>query len=206
MLIRQPATGDGRYVDGKPALGCRHRAGANGVGRIILNHLRHHTTVLQRIAWVLVAAAHVPAFVRAVRSLFTEGVTASGLTGCTVLGLVLAFLALKVAGVGFLRFRTDARSLLAIGLAIGLMHVDVLRPQVDITLIPEYAPIVATTLLAAGLDRLRRVRAALSCRVNPVVNTATAMLRRHEAVWFDAFRPHCWVRATHLFLLRAPPV
>jgi hypothetical protein len=128
-----------------------------------------------------------------------------GLGGLATLSLAMVFFALKIVDVPWLRLRTDHRSLVAMGLVVALLHVDVIRPDTAVANVPEYTTLVASTLLVAGaLRRSRRYMNTSRCASRDVASMSP-LLRSNETAWLDAFRPHCWVLASRLYLLRAPP-
>lgn len=168
--------------------------------------MRRPSNSVGRGIWLAVALAHGPGLVGAWERWIGGGFDPRGLGGLVTLSLAMVFFALKIVDVPWLRLRTDRRSLVAMGLVVALLHVDVIRPDAVVANIPEYTTLMASTLLAAGA--LRRSRRCISTcrRASRDVASTNPLLRSNETAWLDAFRPHCWVLASRLYLLRAPPV
>ncbi len=154
--------------------------------------------------WILVAGSHVPGLVSSWRGVIGGGLGFDELRGCVLLTCVTLFCVLKVLDVGFLRFHTDRRSQVAIVLAVALLHLGVVAPGDQIAILPEYGTVVAATLLVISMVHVRRavVRATQAVLIRFGSSTTSSL---GETVWIDQLRPHCWVLASHLFTLRAPP-
>lgn len=160
---------------------------------------------VRRAGWLLIALAHVPALVRVWGGLLGGGSALEHLGGCVWLTVSIAFLALKVLDVAFLRFPTGWRPCVAIAVMVALLHVDLIRPGSDPSIVPDCTAMLATALVIGALPPVRRgwVR---------VLICAEATMRRrlpspvsNETIWLSESRPHCWVAVLRLFLLRAPP-
>ncbi len=158
----------------------------------------------RRWLWALMAASHLPGLVGSCRTLVGGDLSFDALRGCFLLTAATAFFVLKICDVAFLRFHTDRRSTVAIVLAIAFLHLGVVAPGAQISILPEYESVVATALLAGCMVRVRRavIRATQSVVVRHRSATTVAL---SETAWSDPFRPHCWVLASRLFALRAPP-
>ena len=163
------------------------------------------SNLIRRIIWLAVALAHAPGLMAAWGHWLGGCFDPAELGGCITLSLAMVFFALKIVDVSWLRLRTDRRSLVAMGLILALLHIDVIKPNVPLTNIPEYTTLMATTLLAAGLAREGRRQARVVRRASVSVGSTIPLLRSNDTVWFDVFRPRCWVLACRLYLLRAPP-
>jgi hypothetical protein len=163
------------------------------------------TPMLSRMVWVLMVVLHAPALVKAWSSFVGGGFDLSHVGGPIALSLSMAFFALKLRGAASLRFRADRRSAVAICLILAFIHVDVLRTDSGVAVLPECAKIVATTVLVAGLTRVRRVLSTALIRARSKVGRRLPSIQSNETVWHDAFRPRCWVLASRLYSLRAPP-
>lgn len=161
--------------------------------------------LLRRAGWLLVAAAHAPGLVHVWRNFVVSGFAPEHVLGCLWLTLTVAFLALKVRDAAFLRFRTDLRSCLALGVVVALLHVDVIRPGSDPSVVPECTAVLASACAVGALPQARRwlkqvVRKTTTTRAGRKPEAASI-----DTAWRSAFRPHCWVLALGLFHLRAPP-
>ncbi len=159
-----------------------------------------------RVVWAGLAMLHAPALVGAWRTYVAGGFDAGQLGGCVWLSATMLFFALKLRGVAFLQFKTDRRAWVAIGLGAALVHVDLLPPEISAAVTPECGKMVATTLFLTSVAPVRRLLAAASVRVRTVDTRAPTAAPAGDTASFDSFRPHCWVLAHRLFLLRAPPV
>ncbi len=160
---------------------------------------------LRRLLWLLMVVVHAPGCIGAWRSLLDCGFAADHFGGCAVRTLATLFFSLKVVDVAFLRLRLDRRMCVAWCMVIALLHVDVICPGNNLSFIPEYTTLLATTCLAANAPQVRRdLTSALnrrsSARRRPPWSAPTA-----NAVWLDAFRPHCWVLGLAIYRMRAPP-
>ncbi|MGB2985310.1 MAG: hypothetical protein WBE26_05455 [Phycisphaerae bacterium] len=168
-------------------------------------HIRSLLPPLRRVFWVLMVVAHAPALVGAWRLFVENGFDAEPLFGSIALTFSMVFFALKVGDVAFLRFRPGRRSFVAFCMVVALVHLDVIRPNDDPTLVPECTVLTATTWLVGTLPLVRRTpREALS-RTGSAFKYRPPVRPTAGTVWLDAFRPHCWVLAFRFFSLRAPP-
>ncbi len=154
---------------------------------------------------MLTAVLHAPGFVGCWRSFFVSGFNPDHLGACIALTIAMLFFALKIYDIPLLRWRTDRRAWITIGLAVALVHVDVLTPGTDLTFVPQCTEIVAGTLLATGLAPVRRVFGGMSLKACSSVRRQISPAIARETFWLDAFRPRCWVLASHIYALRAPP-
>ncbi len=150
-------------------------------------------------------AAHAPAVVGAWRSVVGSEFEVERLGGCIALTLSMLFFALKVRDVAFLRLRTDRRSLAALCIIVALLHVNVVRPHGDPTMVPQCAVLVATTWLVGHLPMTRRALRVLRTRIAKTPGHRPPVTPLTDTVRLDMFRPHCRVLAFRLFCLRAPP-
>lgn len=162
--------------------------------------------LLPRCLWGVMAAAHIPALLSVWDSFITSGFDVARLGGCIALSLTMLFFALKIYGVTFLRMPSQPRSWVAMSLIVVLVHLDVLSPHPHTSIVPQCLTVVTSVICVAVAVHLGRALTRALRRVNTSLNCRFHTTRSTETVWFDAFRPHCWVRAAHLYALRAPPV
>ncbi len=148
------------------------------------------------------ALAHTPGLGTSWRSFLTDG---SDLDSAIVLLAAMVFFALKVHDLPLLRFRPGRRTWVAIGVAVAFLHVDLFTPGDHVAILPECTGLVAGALLLASLDPTRRVLRTLATHSHPSSTSPASLCPSHDTVWFDAFRPRCWLLASRLFSLRAPP-
>ena len=160
----------------------------------------------RRLLWLVMALAHAPALLGAWQALASEGVAFEPVARCAGLTLAVLFFALKTNDSAFFPLPTDRRSIVAICMVVGLMHVDVVRPVHDPTLVADTAALVAATGLAVSLRPVRRaLREALRMARSPF---ECRQLGTHytDGNCVDDARPHDWLLVLGLFSLRAPPV
>lgn len=170
-----------------------------------LRDLRSQGELLRRGLWLLMVAAHAPACWGAWRSLLAAGSDGSRLGACLALTLAIAFFALKVLDVAWLRFRTDRRSVVALLVIVAVLHVDLIRSDNAPPLLAESTALVATTWLLSLAEPIRRlIKVAIVTAAATLRHTLT-LSRSNDAVWLDAFHPRCWLLILRPHLLRAPP-
>ena len=162
--------------------------------------------LLPRCLWGLMAASHAPALVNVWQSFIAGGFDVARLGGCIALSLAMVFFGLKMYGVTFLHIPSRPRSWVAMSLIVVLVHLDVLSPHPHTSVVPQCLTLVTSVICVAIAVRLSRELMRILRRACTLLNCQFHMTRSTETVWFDAFRPHCWVRAARLYALRAPPV
>ena len=160
---------------------------------------------LGRIVWVLMALSHAPALVSSLGSL-TSDVDFGRLGGCIALSLAMAFFALKILDVRWLRFRMNRRAWVATVLAVALVHIGLVSPENGPAFPAEYAQVVAIALLASCVVPVRRRHGRGAYRPGSQLNGSALLPRSSDTVWFDLFRPHCWLLGARLCSLRGPPL
>ncbi len=161
-------------------------------------------TLAPKALWLLMGACHAPALWGAWGSLTGGAFSAEHLAGFFLLFASMVFFGLKVCDLPVLRLTVRRRGWVAVAIVVALLHLDVVRPSDDPTLIPECTALVASTWLlgAEPIDRaLERVRGWLI-----QASTRKCPLAQHaDSVWLDAFRPHCWTLVLGQSTPRAPP-
>ncbi len=168
-------------------------------------YVRSRLPKLRRLFWLIMVVGHAHGLVGAWRSSVASGFDLEPLGGCILLLLSMLFFVLKLGDVAFLRFRADRRSFVAFCVVVAFLHLGVLRPGDDPTLIPEYTALAATTWLASGLLLRSRTPRESLARTETPGRHGPSMGPRGRTIWLDAFRPHCWILAFRVFNLRAPP-
>ncbi|MHC4697490.1 MAG: hypothetical protein ACYTFA_12180 [Planctomycetota bacterium] len=169
------------------------------------NTVRTKSSILSRCFWLLMGVAHTPALVSAWESYLQGGMRMELLGGCIVLTASMLLFALKTCDVAFLRLNPDRRALLAMVLAVGLIHFDCLSRTLDSASVANGAAIVATTSLAAGLTLAGRALSRALARSTGSSHYPSLLGRFTRNLCLDDSRPCCWVLALGLFALRAPP-
>ena len=153
----------------------------------------------------MMGLVHASALAGAWKSCLAGGPAVEELGGCIALTLSMVFFLLKLGGVSFLRFRTDKRAWVVICLAVALVHIDCIDPNLEGTLASDCTTVLATTTLIGGLTELSKAMRGLVSRVGHSCKLSAMERSSHDVVRPDGFRPNCWVLAAHLFSLRAPP-
>lgn len=155
--------------------------------------------------WALMVVLHVPSLIASWRVFVQSGLDPGELGGCLGLSASMLFFVLKLRGVACLRFRIDRRSLVAISVAIVLMHADAIGIHLGCAGVPKEVPIAGTTLLAVGLTRVQRgVRVAFS-RCQGVSRRRAPAALANDTAWFAAFVPHRRILTACVCIPRAPP-
>ncbi|UCC31903.1 MAG: hypothetical protein JSU86_06420 [Phycisphaerales bacterium] len=160
---------------------------------------------LNRGFWLLMLLAHAPALFSAWRCCLADGLQLDLLGGCLVLTASMVFFVLKLRDIGWLRFRTDRRSLLALGLVVALIHLDCLRPGLRTEVASKCAVVLVTTAVVVAVPRLTRLLRSACGQRGTTRKCRLPDGRSLDNAWLDTSQPHCWVLACNLFRLRAPP-
>jgi hypothetical protein len=141
-------------------------------------------------------AIHAPALLRAAWAVGAGQADAQAVQGVLWLGLWSGFFLLKLCDPPWLRFRTDKRSLVAVAMALVLMHANPLGLRPDGT--PNDQLPAATMLLVIGLERVQqgaRTLAASWAAAVLVPDTPLApslgivCARPHAALFHTVIRP-----------------
>ncbi len=169
-------------------------------------HARLKHPCMRRVLWLLMGLGHLPGLFDAWRHVVAVGLDSAALGSCIGLTLTTLFIALKVRDVAFLRLREGRRTLVAACLVVALLHVDVVRPQAESSVLPDIAALATMAWITGVPTTIRRLVAVCFARVRTVKDHCVKTGQFVETVWLDAARPHCWLLARALFLLRAPPV
>lgn len=154
---------------------------------------------------MLVAVAHAPGIVHAWRGILANGLDLEYLGGFLWLTVAMAFFALKVFDLPCLRFRTDLRSWVALGMVVGLLHVDVIRQGSEPSLVPDGTAVLATAWAIGTIAPVRRLWRESLASLETALRPRHASATLHDTLWFAALKPHCWLLAQRLFNHRAPP-
>ena len=170
-----------------------------------ISQLNRARPVIRRAGWLLMAIAHLPGLVHAWRALLAGGLNAEHLGGCVWLTISVAFFALKVLDVSWLRFCTGRRSKVALVLVVALLHVDLTRPGSDPSIVPDCTAVLATALAIGTLPAVRRGWERVFVHAEAALRRRLPAMSSHDTIWLCQSRPHCWVAVLHLFHLRAPP-
>lgn len=163
------------------------------------------SSIIRRTGWLVVAGVHLPGLVHAWRAFLASGFASEHILGCLWLTLTVAFLVLKVQDAAFLRFRTDLRSFLAIVTVVALLHVDLMPPVSEPTLVSECVAVLVTACVIVAAPQVRRWWETVAQGARVTLKHLNPQAASAATVWLSAFRPHCWVLALRLFHLRAPP-
>ena len=170
-----------------------------------ISHSHPFANALNRGFWVLMLFAHAPALISAWRCCLAEGLQLDMLGGCVVLTASMVFFVLKLRDIGWLRFRTDRRSLLALGLVVALIHLDCLQPGLRTEVASKCAVVLVTTAIVVAIPRMIRLLRAGCAERGTTRRCRLSDGRFLDKTWLDTSQPRCWVLARNLFRLRAPP-
>jgi hypothetical protein len=171
----------------------------------LLRRLRSKTSTpaLARCAWAALLIIHAPALILA-WLLFVDGGTESiRLSSFLGLNLATLFFVLKIRGVRLLELQTDRRSLLAIAVAVGLMHAHAVGARLQYVAVPQDVSVAAGVLFATGFARLQRVLGTLVSRGR--VAAKTTRLRAQPVQCYQR-RPRWLPYTARLCTPRAPPL
>lgn len=176
----------------------------------MLSLLRRHSrripvSALSRGLWATMLACHVPALITTWVAVLRGGIDVGQLGGFLLLNASVAFFVLKVRGVGFLEFRTDRRSLVAVTVAVALMHADAIGTRLDYQAVPAEIPVAASTLFAAGLTRVQSAMRGLVSRRAESTNRRARPAATADTACFGAFAPRRWILNSCVRIPRAPP-
>jgi hypothetical protein len=161
------------------------------------------TQALARCVWAVLLIIHAPALLVA-WLLFVDGGTESiRLSSFLGLNLATLFFVLKIRGVRLLELQTDRRSLLAIAVAVGLMHAQAVGARLQYVAVPQDVSVAAGVLFITGLARVQRALETLKSG-----GRATAKTGRLPAqtVQCHQRQPRRLPYAVRLCTPRAPPL
>ena len=164
-----------------------------------------YTPVLIRASWALMVVVHTPALVRSWQTWIEGDATMGGIGGSLGLSLAVLFFVLKLGGVSFLQLRPDRRTALAVCLVTALIHIGCVQSLVGDDFAPQWTGLLGTTMLLGLCTQRRLCTTCRRAQRRGRDRQAQLALRLRRAYWLEGFRPHCWVLASHLFSLRAPP-
>jgi hypothetical protein len=158
--------------------------------------------VVRRALWALMGIVHAPALISAWHAAVITNSDPSRLDTCLWLTLSTVFFALKAWDVECLRFNTSRRSLVAITVAVGLLHAEAIGERMSAPALPPEVPIVATAFLASGLKAVQR--AGEAC-VSSRPRRAAALPQTGDVALVAAFSPHRRILISRSRIPRAPP-
>lgn len=173
---------------------------------MMTNTARSIAPILVRGFWGLMCLTHGSALITAWKSCLAGGAALEGLGACIALILSMIFFALKFCGVSWLRLPPTRRGWAAILLIVALIHADFIQPTLEGALASDCTAILATATLVGGLTQLPRAMRLTAVGREGSCKPPASAGRSRAAVWQAGFRPRCWVIASHLFNLRAPPI
>lgn len=170
------------------------------------NDVRSSASLIRRLLWLVMGLSHAPGLLDSWQSVAGGAWEPARIGGCLWLTLATVFFALKVWDAPFLRIRANRRTLIAACLVVALLHVDVVRPEGAPTMVADATALVATTWLVGSLPPIRRILVTSLTRARSIIKCHKQVALFTETQWLDVARPHCWLLAMGLFLLRAPPL
>lgn len=163
-----------------------------------------------RLAWLLIGVAHAPALASSWRNLLAGhsgfgGFSASGLLGFFSLLAAVLFFALKAFDAPFLRLRLTNRAWVALIMAAALIHVDALGPEIDGSLVPHVAKIVAASFLVGGLASNRKRLPGTTAYVGKRRQAHRPRIVFWNSTTVETYSRPGWLLASRLHALRGPP-
>jgi len=111
---------------------------------------------LARIWWGSLLAIHLPVLWAVWASVITDGPHISRIGSGIALALAIAFFALKLRDVSFLRLRTRQQSFVAVCLLTAIVHHGAVAPAIDEATFAQATVVVAATVAVRSLWRARR--------------------------------------------------
>ena len=158
-----------------------------------------------RVLWASMVLLHAPAFLGTWTLLVTSGLDRGLLARCIGLSASMLLFALKFFDVGLLRWRTDWRTCIAVGLVIATAHLGLLESASGEMLWLEHSPLASIVFLlwrpSETIDRLL----AVGGRLRSAVDGDSPFVRSHGAVWLDPDHILCWVSPRQPCIPRSPP-
>ncbi len=158
-----------------------------------------------RCVWAAMLFIHVAPLISSWRSFFANGQDIGQIGACLGLTAAAGFFLLKLYGVEFLRFHTDRASCAALGLAVLLVHADVLGAPANGVIGPKYDPIIATTLLIGCVLPARRILRTLIAGIRSNARRVPQLQRSIERILVDGFLAVLWMLTHRIRIPRAPP-
>ncbi len=159
----------------------------------------------KRALWALLVLLHAPAFLGTWTSLVTSGLDVGLFAQCIGLSASMLLFALKFLDVPFLRWRTDWRSCVAIGLVVATAHLGLFESASGEMLWLEHSPLFSVAFLMGRpsdtIDRLLAVWARLRASLD---DTSPFVCQRGTARR-DADYVPCWVSPRQPCIPRSPP-
>lgn len=153
-----------------------------------------------QVLWALMLLVHLPALLKGWSAIALDGGTSVRTASFVALNLSALLFVLKTAGVRWLDFATDRRSLVALTLAIGLLHVN-LAPGAEALALPQAPHAAAGVILIVGLVPVQRLARRLLAGGRLAVRRA-----RSSVVLTQLERRLLWLDAHLIRASRAPPV
>ncbi len=159
----------------------------------------------KRAVWASMVLLHAPAFFGTWESIVTNGVNAELLAQCLGLSVSMLLFALKFFDVAFLRWRTDWRSCVAIGLVIATAHLGLLESSSGGIMWLDNGPLFSAAFFLVRpcetIDRLLAVWARLGAGLDDA-SRLRCLFRtvRHEADYIL-----CWISPRQPCIPRPPP-
>lgn len=159
----------------------------------------------RRVLWAAMAILHAPAFFSAWKSLGASGLDLGLLAKCIGLSASMLLFVLRFQDVAFLRWRTDRRSCIAIGLVIAVAHLGLLEPATDEVIWLEYGPLVSCTFLLGQPSRMSEDLRAVWARLRQVLGCSPSSMWLHGTIGPDLVQVRCWTSLSPTCAPRSPP-
>jgi len=150
-------------------------------------------------------AGHTPALTASFRKLVTLHFSADRLLAFGFVFAAMIFFAAKLLDLPSLRVRLNRHSLLVMVLVVAVLHAGCLDADYHFQLVvDEILVLTATTAFLAACCVCRRTD-LVAVNASSAARRLAILGAQRRTVWLDQSRPHCWVLASDLLHLRAPP-
>ncbi len=127
------------------------------------------------------------------------------LAQCIGLTASMLFFVLKFCDIAILRWRTDWRSCVALGLVIAVMHLGVLESDAPFAMWLEFSPLVSLVLLPGRPALTGRALRDVWVRLQSATRSSLSFGRLREALWADVAYVHRQVLSSRACIPRSPP-
>jgi hypothetical protein len=151
------------------------------------------------------ALLHAPAFLGTWGAVLAGEGSIGLLAQCIGLTASMLFFVLKFCDISYLRWRTNWRSCLALGLVIAIVHLGVLESETPIAMWLECSPVVSLTLLPGPSALTGKSLSDVWARLQFATRSGLSIGRLREALWVHVAYVHRQVLSSRTCIPRSPP-